>query len=158
TSSDADGSGTTATSTPTAAVVDIAPTLSVTVSGTAQEGQTLTATGIANDSDAVVTYQWQSLTGSTWSNISGATASTYTATEADEGHQLRVVATSTDSDGGGTTATSAATAAVIDIAPTLSATISGTAQKGQTLTATAVANDADAVVSYQWQSLSGSTW
>jgi len=158
TSTDSDGSGTTATSAATAAVIDIAPTLSVSISGTAQEGQTLTASAAANDGDAVVSYQWQSLSGSTWSNISGASASTYTATEADEGHQLRVVATSTDSDGCGTTATSAATAAVTDIAPTLSVTVSGTAQEGQTLTASAVANDSDAVVSYQWQSLSGSTW
>jgi uncharacterized protein YcsI (UPF0317 family) len=158
TSGDPDGSGTTATSTATAAVVDIAPTLSVTVSGTAQEGQTLTASAVANDSDAVVTYQWQSLSGSTWSNISGATGSTYTAAEADEDHQLRVVATSSDSDGSGTTATSAATVAVIDITPTLSVTVSGTAQEAQILTATATANDSDAVITYQWQSLSGSTW
>jgi uncharacterized protein YcsI (UPF0317 family) len=158
TSTDSDGSGASATSAATAAVVDIAPALSVTVSGTAQEGQTLTANATANDADAVVAYQWQSLTGSTWSNISGATGSAYTAAEADEGHQLRVVATSTDSDGSGTTATSAATAAVVDITPALSVTISGTAQEGQTLTATAVANDADAIVAYQWQSLTGSTW
>jgi hypothetical protein len=158
TSTDSDGSGTSATSAATAAVIDIAPSLSVTVGGTAQEGQSQTANAVANDSDAVVTYQWQSLSGSTWSNISGATAATYTAAEADEGHQLRVVATSTDSDGSGTSATSAATAAVVDITPTLSVTISGTAQEGQTLTANAVANDSDAVVTYQWQSLSGSTW
>jgi Ca2+-binding RTX toxin-like protein len=158
TSTDSDGSGTTATSAATAAVVDIAPTLSVTVSGTAQEGQTLTANAVANDADAVVTYQWQSFNGTTWSNISGATATTYTAVEADEGNELRVVATSTDSDGSGTTATSAPTAAVVDIAPTLSVTVSGTAQEGQMLTAVAVANDADAVVSYQWQSLNGTTW
>ena len=86
----------------------------MTVSGTAQEGQKLTATAVANDADAVVSYQWQSLSGTTWSNISGATTSTYTATEGDEGHQLRVVATSTDSDGGGTTANSSATASVVD--------------------------------------------
>jgi Ca2+-binding RTX toxin-like protein len=158
TSTDSEGSGTTATSAATAAVVDITPALSVTVSGTAQEGQTLTATAVANDADAVVTYQWQSFNGTTWSNIARATASTYTAAEADEGNQLRVVTTSTDSDGSGTTATSAATAAVIDIAPTLSVTVSGSAQEGQTLTATAVANDADAVVTYQWQSFNGTTW
>src|SRR5207244_8792518 len=113
---------------------------------------------VANDGDAVVTYQWQSLSGATWSNISGATSATYAVTEADEGHQLRVAAISTDADGGGTTATSAATATVVDIAPTLSVTVSGTAQEGQTLAATAVANDSDAIVTYQWQSLTGATW
>jgi hypothetical protein len=59
------------------------------------------------------------LSGSTWSNISGATASTYKIAESNEGHQLRVVATSTDSDGSGTSANSAATAAVTDAPPTL---------------------------------------
>jgi hypothetical protein len=37
--------------------------------------------------------------------------------------------------------------------------IGGTAQEGQTLTATAaVANDADATVTYQWQNGSGNSW
>jgi hypothetical protein len=116
TSTDSDGSGTSATSAATAAVVDIAPTLSASISGRPQEDRTLTASAVANDSDAVVTYQWQSLSGSTWSNISGATAATYTVAEVDEGHQLRVAATSADSDGSGTSATSAATAAVVDAA------------------------------------------
>src|SRR5262249_21781014 len=140
------GNNTFATSAPTAAVIDIAPTLSVTVSGTAQEGQTLTATAVANDADAVVGYQWQSFDGTTWSNIAGATGSTYSPTAADDGHQLRVVATSSDADGSGTTATSAATAA---IAPALAVTVSGTAQEGQTLTAIVTGADA---VTYQWQS------
>src|SRR6185437_347378 len=42
--------------------------ISVTIAGTAQEGQTLTAT----PSGAVTGYQWQSLIGSTWTNIGGA--------------------------------------------------------------------------------------
>src|SRR5262249_25170551 len=146
------GQSVSATSGATAVVADIAPTLSVTISGAAQEGQTLTANAVANDADAVIAYQWQSLSGTTWSNISGATRSTYVPTEANETHQLRVIATSSDGDGGGTTATSAATAAVTDGPATLSVTVSGTAQEGQTLTATAVANDSDAVIKYQWQS------
>jgi hypothetical protein len=123
----------------------------VTVSGTAQEGQTLTAT----PSGAVTGYQWQSLIvgGNTWTNISGATSSTYLVQEADEGHPLRVHVTSS-----GGSADSAATSAVIDISPTLTTpVISGTAQQGQTLTATAaVANDSDATVSYQWAANHGS--
>ena len=92
----------------------------MTINGTAQKGQTVTATAVANDADAAVSYQWQSLSGSTWSNISGATGSTYSITGADEGHQLRVVATSSDSDGSGTTANSAATTVVVNLPPTLS--------------------------------------
>ena len=128
------------------------------ISGTAQEGQTLTATAaVANDSDATVTYQWQANHGSGFVNIASATGLSYVVQEADEGATLRIVATSTDSDGSGTTATSAATAAVTDIAPTLTPVISGTAQEGQTLTATAaVANDSDATVTYQWQADHGS--
>src|SRR4029077_10742564 len=103
--------------------------LSVTVSGTAQEGQTLTAT----PSGAVTGYQWQSFIGGTWTNISGATSSTYVGQETNEGNQLRVHVTSS-----GGSADSAATSAVIDISPTLTTpVISGTAQQGQTLSATA---------------------
>ena len=45
---------------------------------------------------------------------------------------------------------SAATAAVIDIKPTMSVTVTGVAQEGQTLMATAIANDVDAIINYQW--------
>src|SRR5262249_49299256 len=115
---------------------------------------------VANDSDAVITYQWQSLSGSTWSNISGATSSTYTAAEADEGHQLRVVATSSDSDGSGTSATSAATVAVVDVTPTLTVSVSGTAQDGKPLTppAPAPSDAGGGTTTYQWQRLTGTTW
>ena len=123
--------------------------ISVIIAGTAQEGQTLTAT----PSGAVTGYQWQSFIGGTWTNISGATSSTYVVQEANEGNQLRVHVTWS-----GGSADSAATSAVIDISPTLTTpVISGTAQQGQTLTATAaVANDSDATVSYQWKANHGS--
>ena len=47
-----------------------------------------------SDGDEAITYQWQSSSdgGQTWSNIAGATASTYQVGEADEGHQLQIVA------------------------------------------------------------------
>ena len=62
-----------------------------TVVGTAQEGQTLTA----SDSDTSATFQWQSLVNGTWTSISGATGSTYTVAEGDENNVLRVEATGT---------------------------------------------------------------
>src|SRR5204862_61533 len=104
--------GTTTTSAATATVTSGGP--SVTVSGTAQEGQTLTA----DPSGAVTGYQWQSFIGGTWTNISSATSSTYVVREADEGNQLRVHVTSS-----GGSADSGATSAVIDISltPTLAA-------------------------------------
>src|SRR6202043_2960214 len=156
TATDSDGGpSTTSTSAPTAAVSDItlAFTTAASISGTAKEGQVLTAVnGTLNDSDAAVTgYQWTR----DGVNISGATASTYTVTEADETHVLRVVETATDSDGGpSTTSTSAPTAAVSDItlAFTTTASISDTAQEGQVLSAVnGTLNDSDAsVTGYQW--------
>jgi hypothetical protein len=69
---------------------------SVSVTGTAQEGQVLTATP-AGDPSAIETYQWQrSSDGVHWTSISGATNSSYTAVEADEGNHLRVEAIFTD--------------------------------------------------------------
>jgi hypothetical protein len=63
--------------------------LSVAISGTAKEGQILTATPTldvdSDDTGASVSYQWQNSTdGSSWSNISGATSSTYALGEGDE--------------------------------------------------------------------------
>src|SRR5262249_41911940 len=109
------GQSVSALSSATTAVTDITPTLSVTISGSVQEGKTLTATAVANDADAVVTYQWQSRIGSTWTNISGATASTYVVTEAKEGTLVRVTPTSKASDGTAPTANSVATATVTDV-------------------------------------------
>jgi hypothetical protein len=149
-----------ATSTPTAPVLDVTPGLSVTVVGTAQEGQTLTARPVVtSDGDGgTISYQWQELVGSTWTNITNATASTYKVTEQDEDHQLRVTATFTDDTSQIASATSPATAAATDITPTLSVTVSGLAQEGQTLTAAAVANDSDAVITYQWQQQINAVW
>ena len=59
--------------------------------------------GGLTDADASVTgYQWQSSSdnGATWSNIAGATGSTYTPVAADQGNVLRVVETATDSGTG----------------------------------------------------------
>ncbi len=134
-------SGGSADSAATSPVIDISPSLTAPViSGTAQEGQTLTATAaVANEpTETTITYQWQADHGSGFVDISGATGLSYLVKEADEGAPLRLVATSADGDGSGTTATSAATSAVIDAAPSLTVpVISGTAQEGQTLTATA---------------------
>src|SRR5205085_2598245 len=152
TSTDSDSSGTSAASAATSAVADIAPTLTTPVISATKIGRAAWRTGTtaatANDSDATVSYQRQSSTnGSTWTAISGATGTSYQVKESDEGAQLRVLATSTDSDSSGTSAASAATSAVADIAPTLTTpVISATsAREGDTLTVTtaATANDSD---------------
>jgi hypothetical protein len=63
-------------------VVDAPPALSVSISGAAREGSVLTATALVNDGDASIKYKWQALVAGAWTNISGATGSTYTVTEA----------------------------------------------------------------------------
>ena len=134
-----------------------------TISGTAQVGQTLTATtsNIA-DSDGLVNavygYQWVRNDGGTDAEIQGATGSTYTLDAADEGKTVKVRVSFTDDAGNEETLTSAGTAAV-EARPNSPATgvptISGTAQVGETLTAsTSGIADADglsnASFAYQW--------
>ena len=88
-----------------------------TISGTAQVGQTLTAaTSGITDSDGLgapgYTYQWVRVDGSTESDISGATSSTYTLVAADLGKTIKVKVSFTDDNNFSETLTSAATAAV----------------------------------------------
>src|SRR6185437_11755834 len=137
------------TSAPTLAVSDAAPTVSVpTIAGTAQEGHTLPASATAGQSDNPVTYQWQK----NGVDIAGATAATYLVQEGDEGATIDVVATATNEQSLTASQTSAPTVAVSDAAPTVSVpTIAGTAQEGQTLTASATAGQSDNPVTYQWQ-------
>jgi hypothetical protein len=84
------------------------------VTGTAQQGQTLTATsGTWSNSDVAVTYQWQrcDATGAACADVAGATASTYAVGSADAGATLRVVVTAKNRFGA-PTAQSAVTSAV----------------------------------------------
>jgi hypothetical protein len=120
----------------------------------------LIAVPVANDSDITITYHWQALVAGVWTNISGATSSTYAVSEANEGQKLRVKATSTDPDAGTVKATSAATAVVTDAPPSLSVSVSGTAQDGAVLTANpTVGSDGDGgTIAYRWQKLVGTSW
>ena len=144
----------TLTSAATAAVSAAANTLATgapTITGTAQVGQTLTAgTTAIMDADGLTsvsyTYQWIRTAAGVDTNISGATASTYTLVAADQGTTVKVRVSFTDDASKAETRTSAATAAV-SAAPNTPATgaptITGTAQVGQALTAgtTAIARD-----------------
>ena len=131
------------------------------ISGTAQVGETLTAdtSGIA-DADGLsnVQYQYQWLADN--ADIPGATASTYTLSNSDEGKAIKVEVTFTDDASNGETLTSAATDAVAaqptpNNPATGAPTISGTAQVGEALTAdTSGIADEDGLdnadFSYQW--------
>ena len=98
----------------TAAVANVndAPTGSVTISGTAQENQVLTASNTLVDADGLGTigYQWQR----DGTDVAGATGTTYAlGVIADVGHTIDVVAKSyTDGHGTLESKASAATAAV----------------------------------------------
>ena len=152
-----DGHGTPkrVTSAATSAVTNVndAPTGSVTISGTASKGQVLTASNTLADADGLgaISYQWQR----DGVNVAGATGTTYTLGNADVGHTIDVVAKYTDGHGTLESVASAATSAVTNVndAPTGSVTISGTASKGQVLTASNTLADADGLgaISYQWQ-------
>ncbi len=155
----------TADSDPTSAVIDDA-SLSVTITGIAQENQVLTANpaivGDEDDQDATVSYQWQSSAdGKYWTDIRYATDSTYTVAEADENKFIRVETSFVDDTGQTITADSDPTSAVIDDA-SLSVAISGVAKTGHMLSATPTIGDTDdgeAIVSYKWQiSTNGSDW
>ena len=129
----------TAISIATSAVLDAAPTITTpTIAGTAEEGDTLTASASSGQSDNPVTYQWEENSGPNGSfvAITNATGSTYQVQESDEGFQIEVVATATNDNGVTISATSLATSAVLDAAPTVTTpTIAGTAEEGDTLTA-----------------------
>ena len=139
-----------------------AATGSPTISGTAQVGETLTAstTGIT-DTDGLTnvsySYQWIANDGTSDSDIADATASSYTLVAADAGKTIKVKVAFTDDNGNDESLTSTATTAVIaaNTSATGAPTISGTVQVDQTLTAdTSGIGDADGLTnvsySYQW--------
>ena len=136
-----------------------------TISGMAQVGETLTASTseIADEdrlSSASFSYQWIRNSGTTDTDIAGATGATYTLVSADEGKTIKVRTTFTDDAGHQETLTSEGTAVVVprpNSPATGLPTISGTAQMGETLTAsTSDIEDADGLTnvafSYQWLS------
>ena len=134
----------------------------LTISGTAQVGETLTAstTGIT-DADRLTnvsySYQWIANDGTSDSDIADATASAYTLVAADAGKTIKVKVIFTDDNGNDESLTSTATTAVTtaNTSATGAPTISGTVQVDQTLTAdTSGIGDADGLTnvsySYQW--------
>ena len=72
------------------------------ISGTANIGSVLTASLSSSDpdGDGTFSYQWQSSTDQqTWTSISGATNSTYTITDSEDGKYIKLLITYTDGDG-----------------------------------------------------------
>ena len=134
-----------------------------TISGTPQVGHTLTAsTSGIEDSDglanATFSYQWMQRDGSGDTDIQDATRATYTLVDSDAGKAIKVKVSFTDDASNEESLTSAATALVAAHPNSLATgapTISGTAQVGETLTAsTSAIADSDGLTgvsySYQW--------
>ncbi|MBK9021010.1 MAG: putative Ig domain-containing protein [Sulfuritalea sp.] len=109
--------------------VNDAPTGAVGVGGTAIQGQTLIASNTLADADGLgsIGYQWQSSAdGSSWTDVAGATATSFTLGEAQAGKQMRVTASYADGHGKVEFVASNATAPVVgDVnhAPTIAAPI-----------------------------------
>jgi hypothetical protein len=111
-----------------------------TISGTAQQGQTLTTSnGGWSGSPTSFAYAWSlcDASGGSCAAIAGATSATYKPTATDAGHTVTVTVTATNADGSGR-ATSAPSAVISTAAaptPTTTPSISGSPQAGATLTA-----------------------
>ena len=127
-------------------------TRSPTIEGTPTVGKTLTAVAEVEagawTAGTLFSYRWLR----DGASISGATASTYGLTNADAGAAITVDVTGTKSGYAPVTMRSAATAMVDGgMFTAASASISGTARVGQTLTATAGSwSSTGAALTYQW--------
>ena len=148
----------TVSSAPSAGVVNVndAPTGSVTISGIAGEGRTLTASNTLADADGIadgaIIYQWQA----DGVDIVGATGGSFVLGAAQIGKSITVVASWIDQAGHAESMHSSPTPSVANVndVPTGSVTISGTVAQGATLTASNDLADADGIaagsISYQW--------
>ncbi|MCF7986776.1 MAG: hypothetical protein K9L60_04335 [Methylovulum sp.] len=141
------------TSAATSTVVgNVLPTGTVTISGSAVQGQILTAHNTLADDNGLgaITYTWTARTSVV------ATGDSYTLTAADVGKTYFVTASYTDSAGVVESKISTVTAKVADsgnLSPLGAVTIAGNAITGQTLTASNNLTDADGLgtITYQWQ-------
>jgi hypothetical protein len=120
----------------------------VTISGNAYVGETLTANTSGLGGTGTISYQWKRGT----TNI-GTNSSSYTLVTADRGYTITVTVTREGHTG---SITSAATAAVILPPLTGTVSISGTAKVGETLTANTSSLGGSGAISYEWR-LNGSS-
>ena len=128
-----------------------------TVSGAAAQGQTLTASsGSWGNSPTGYSYSWQDCdsAGNNCAPISGATSSTYVVQASDVGHTIRAIVAARNSVGSVSSTRSPQTTVVTAPPPanTELPVISGTAEQGDTLTATNGSwSGSPTSYSYQWQ-------
>jgi len=126
------------------------------ISGTAREGQTLTASnGTWLNTPTSFSYQWQrcNIDGTGCADISGATSQTYAVVTADVDHRVRVQVTATNADGHASARSDPTEVVSATAGPTDSTkpTITGTAALGDELTAHPGSWTGGAVsYAYQW--------
>jgi hypothetical protein len=135
------------------------------VSGSPQEGQTLTASNgtWAGTAPISLAYQWQDCNsgGGSCANIAGKTGSSYKLGSGDVGHTIRVAVTASNT-GGSTAASSTATTVVVAAPPlapvnTALPVISGTAIEGQKLSASSGSwSNSPTGFAYQWEDCNSS--
>jgi Ca2+-binding RTX toxin-like protein len=147
----------TKTSAATALVTNVndLPTGAVSISGTAQQGETLTADASAlDDLDGLGALSFQWLRGGV--AIAGATTASYTTTQADVGAQLSLAVSYTDGFGTDETVSTAVSGLITNVNddPEGLPAINGDTAVGDTVTAdTSAIQDADGITgaySFQW--------
>jgi Ca2+-binding RTX toxin-like protein len=147
--------------------VDDAATGTLGVTGSAQEGGSLTASLTAvidPDGPTTVTYRWQESVSGRWTNLVGAINATLVipADQTFVGKTVRAVATTTDALGGKTIFISRAQIiANVDDAAAGTLSVTGSAQEGGSLAAslTAVTDpDGPTTVTYRWQESVSGNW
>ena len=156
------GGGTATTDTATLTVeVDTVTITAQPQSASAMVGDTVTlsVTATSDAQGVTLSYQWQVKDGSTYTDISGATSSTYTVDTTTLGtERYRVVVTS---DKGGTATSNYADVTVETETITITAqpqSTSGYVGDTITLSVTATSNSPSATLSYQWQYEVSSVW
>jgi Domain of unknown function (DUF4347)/Domain of unknown function (DUF4082) len=137
---------------------------SITTTGTITQNQVLTAN--VTDADGLtgvaINYKWQQSTdGTTWTDITGATANTLTLSQAQVNQRVRANATYTDAKGSSENILSVGTAAVVNINDLGTVAITGTTTQNQVLTANVADVDGltGVTINYKWQqSADGTIW
>ena len=140
---------------------DLVATLDGLTGGNAVQDAPVSVTAVTDNGTDVLsgaTYQWQVLNGATWTDISGATGSTYTPLQADEDKALRVVVTYAG-DAAGSESTTVSAGIVQDTAggdlfATLGGLTGGNAVQGAVVNVTTVTHAGADVLSsatYSWQ-------
>ncbi len=144
--------------TPTVENTNDMPVGPLVLNGLAQQGEVLTADGSAiSDADGLgeFTYVWQRDVGLGFADIEGAASASYTLTQEDVGHAVRAVVRYVDGHGAPEEVSSVASLPVVNVndAPVGTPTVSGTTERGSTLTASALIDDPDGMgpLHYRWE-------